>query len=223
MGAKKVKTLTLVDLISNPLYRRGSDGQSILNMGAGKTDLVKIVNKLNKNFDFMINLDCGYKTPNTMEFVEQSFDDYSDGNVDEYTSLIDCNEDIFDFLGEWKYKFDIIIANRIFEHFFYDSGQVGQALSMCHSILKDRGKLLIIVPNHKRIAGMFRQENIPAPSEVLLLNTEFCNTQCDPHGSVWSPVLAKYYIEQENIFEITNITPRIMWENREYMYIELRK
>ena len=58
----------------------------------------------------------------------------------------------------------------------------------------------------------------------LIINTEFTNIQEDPHLSIWTPVLAREYIESEGTFDIISIEPNFTFANRDiYMKIECKR
>ena len=203
--------------------------KTILNLGAGKIDnwMLPVKNQL------ILNVDSSY--PDCSRNVE----DQEIMKIHEKAMRI-CDEphmfniscDIFDFIDVYPYKFDLIIANRIFEHMFYDAGEVGRLLSGCHSMLADGGILVIMVPDHKKIMEMTlsnptiltQQNPIIALKQALIINTELCNTRLDPHGSIWTPELANMYIHQEGTFVINDIIHDVMWDDRDcYMIIELYK
>lgn len=143
-----------------------------------------------------------------------------------------CAEDIFYFLDTYKFKFNRVFACRIFEHMWFDSGQIGRLLDACNQITYDDAQMEIIVPNvdilAKEVLDLQKSKNgNPSifASIVLLLNTEFTNSESSPHGSVWSPTLAEYYIECEGgTWKIKKIETPVFVNGRNcYMKILLEK
>lgn len=209
--------------------------KTILHLGAGKVDpdLFDIETKSKPSQKpFVLNVDqmyIDYHGIGTCSAKHKSREDARDFHMPLETCIY--KSDVFQFLeGGYPHKFDMIVANRIFEHFFYDSGEIGRALAGCHNSLKDTGTLLILVPDHDMLADslvtMKWSKSNPAKyaKNVLLLNTEFCNTRVDPHGSIWTSQLAKYYIETEGVWDIKMFYKNIGWQGREcYMMIELTK
>ncbi len=215
------------EIINNSL----NDAPTVLHLGAGK-----VTKPFGKVGQFTVHVDGSYlgvESPEHMIIQAQgSHRQFTKVGVESMMQLehfIGC--DIFEFMDTYCYKFNLIVANRIFEHMFYDAGEIGRLLSACHYMLEDGGELLIMVPNHELIATRLFEirENItPTPewfsSATLLVNTEFCNTRCDPHGSIWSPRLARYYIRSEGVWHVKDIEPQVIWDDRDcYMMIKLNK
>ena len=201
--------------------------KTVLNLGSGKIDEFFF----HKVGQLVVNVDRSYRNADDTGEVELMHSHMmkgktpSQGNFTWFVSM-----DIFDFLDSYKYKFDMIIANRIFEHKFYDSGSIGRMLSACHYLLSDKGKMYILVPNHYLLSNEIKrleteEFNPEAFAKIVLeLNTEFHNTESDPHGSTWSPRLARYYIESEGVWLIEEIYPEIKWDGRDcYMMIIVSK
>ena len=189
----------------------------VLELGAGK------INRSHCKNLFHVCVDMSYDMSAALTHVTN----WHSLGVERFGRTLLAKKDIFDFCDSYPYKFDLIIANRIFEHQFYDSGSIGRLLAECHTLLKDKGKLFITVPNHYDLAhhimicekspSWIKNNNL---NDILLTNTEFCNTKCDPHGSIWTPKLAKFYIESEGVWEIDKIYDSVNWEGRDcYMSV----
>jgi SAM-dependent methyltransferase len=203
--------------------------RTILNLGGGKID-EDFIETSKKHM--LVNVDQSYKYNHNdpAELIKFHIDVLNNDRApdDEYTWFI--KSDIFDFVDSYPLKFDYIIANRIFEHMFYDSGEIGRLLSACHYLLNDGGIMYIIVPNHEILAQLLINNPMSeinhtiVNNKLLVLNTEFCNTRVDPHGSIWTPELAKYYIESEGVWKINFIYNEVEWDDRPcYMMIEILK
>jgi len=204
----------------------------ILNLGSGKIDK-KLINKN----QFLVNVDIGYKSRHEISNIENvHFNILKQIKLNVNKQLFapsppevyHNNSDIFDFIESYKFKFDLIIANRIFEHQFYDSGEIGRLLSGCYNILNDDGQLWIIVPNAKSLAKdllnledlIHNMTHTEVQQKLLLINTEFHNSRCDPHGSIWTPQLAEYYIMSEGVWKVPKIIEDYNFAGRScYMFI----
>lgn len=192
--------------------------KTILNLGAGKIDYIFMP----KEKQLVVNVDSSYKSSDNVNDIELLHLKFMDVNTYKNKYIKYTSMDLFDFMDSYKYKFDLIIANRIFEHQFYDSGSIGRLSSACHYLLNDDGKMYILVPNHLRYAELIMHvekehktmKHSKFASHVLEINTEFCNTRSDPHGSIWTPELAKFYIESEGVWTIMKMYEDIEWDGR---------
>jgi len=213
--------------------------KSILNLGAGKVNPNDFIDE----YDFVVHLDRSYKRTqdddellSIMEDIERKHIECVGGSG---PIISFAPFDLFEFLDNYKYKFDHINADRIFEHQFYDSGEIGRLLDACNQITTDDATMTIIVPNHLQLAKeliAIEEGNIAvtkpdtyAPqvyaAHALKQCTEWQNTRCDPHGSVWTPQLASYYIGCEGgTWKIDHIEQDITHKGRScYMMIECSK
>jgi len=214
---------TAVDIICEK-----KTGWTILNLGAGKIN-PDFMNRIAEK-SFVVNVDQSYTSERSTasDIVSAEYDHEKREHEDQLRDVHNISADIFEFLGTYKHKFETIIMSRIAEHMFYDAGEVGQLLSMSRNLLAKGGQMFIIVPNHARLAkkllnydpdGIATEVN----HDLLLLNTEFCNTRCDPHGSIWTTLTAKSYIENEGNLKITAYHQDVKWDGREYMLIVVKK
>jgi hypothetical protein len=206
--------------------------KTILNIGAGKVN----PNDFTDDYDFVVHMDRSYvrdRDPDQLHIMEDIEGDHvrvlsGSGPIIRFAPF-----DIWEFLDNYKYKFDHINADRIFEHQFYDSGEVGRLLDACNQITKDEGTLDIIVPDHLKLAkelveaeeNGYADKPYPFSYHCLRQSTEWMNTRCDPHGSVWTPLTAHYYIESEGgTWQIDNIEHDITHKGRDcYMKIACSK
>lgn len=143
-----------------------------------------------------------------------------------------CNCDIFEFVDTFKYKFDMVIAERIFEHMEYVGGEIGRLLEALNILTKSNATLTLVVPNAINLANMLIDyekagedfTHTAAQNRKLIINSEFCNCRSDPHLSVWTPCLAKEYIESEGTWSVDHLSERYFMAGRNiYMKIVCRK
>ena len=205
-----------------------SNRQSILEIGAGKIDASQL-----KPQDFHIYVDRSYEYGmiTTIPTTESHHYDYLTTGSARLESVF-VSADIFEFTENYKFKFDKIIANRIFEHVEYCDGSIGRLLEACYKSANENAKLEIIVPNAHLLSQKLIQleKNYRTSAlknnlnDILLINSEFCNIKADCHASVWSPTLAEHYISQEMTWKIENVLPQITFAGRDiYMKIICHK
>jgi len=207
--------------VNNPCY--------VLNIGSGAVDINRF-----RSEDFVVHVDSGYSSDVgvPMSVVKDRVDVYVESELNIPFSIL-CDCDIFDFVEKFPYKiFNMVIAERIFEHIDYSSGSIGRLLEGLNRITASGATLSIIVPNSIYLAHMLldyevdseKHENKDSLKQKLILNTEFTNTRSDPHCSIWTPTLAREYIESEGTWEIIELIPSINFAGRDcYMKIECKK
>jgi len=201
---------------------------SCLEIGAGKlrASLVR-----GTNGAFVVCVDKSYTKESCSHIsdIERFHNQYilnPSGDLDADRILYN-NLDIFAFLDAYKYRFHQIHAFRIFEHMFYDSGEIGRLLAALWSVAANGCDLTIVVPNALSIYDKileFENKKTFKLSECerlkLLINTELQNTRTDPHGSTWTCRLARSYIEAEGTWIVDSIDPDFELEGRDiYMKI----
>ena len=178
---------------TDDLYDEMGSNRRALILGAGKLDIDGVIDFW-QDYDHVVYVDRSYVETATIAEIEHGF-------MTEETSISFYSGDIFEFLDTFKFMFNIVIAERIFEHMFYDSGEIGRLLDACNQVTTDDGDLTIVVPNANTLSRILQNidqgKSTNQGGDLLIVNTEFCNTRCDPHGSVWTPELAKIYIEQK--------------------------
>ena len=116
--------------------------QYVLNICAGKIDggmlkyglsgtkVPKMILSVDRCYD-----DRKHGQDHLVEVEEQHLQLFQNPNGAEVTKICYLSMDIFEFLDMYKYRFDTIIAARIFEHMFFDSGEVGRLLHQCYDLL----------------------------------------------------------------------------------------
>ena len=193
-------------------------------MGAGKVDLGRYIK--NGSEDFICNVDRCYSDGLN---IGQCEDEYLAGE-----KIVYCQSDLFNFADSFKFKFDLVICERIFEHMEYLTGEVGRLLEAINTLTFFGAKLEIVVPNALLIAKKLQNlekwfdgmqySHSRFMNELLLITSENHNIRLDPHLSTWTPKLAKFYIEREGIFNVELIKPQITFAGRDiYMKIICKK
>ena len=196
-------------------------GKSILHIGAGKLD----VSIFETSDDYHVYVDTMYRSGFSMAELEERHNLWNRNNR-LYSEGSFSNYDVFNFLDHYALRFDHIVAERIFEHMFYDSGEIGRLLDACYQSTNDDGSMEILVPNIDILISEYgKLDESKNMSEVILrINTEFHNSRSDAHGSSWSPKLARYYIESEGTWKIDSIEERVEHRGRDvYMRVNVSK
>ena len=213
----------------------------ILDIGAGKYN-TELVNRDPDNGLVIVHIDRCYgsfgKSVNETACVVQGLMNASDGQttifwdnimveVPQKNKILDifCKSDVWEFMDGFPIKiFDRIICNRMFEHLEYCGGEVGRMIEACNAISKYDATLEFVVPNAEKLARMILKQGVLSDNEVMIINTEFCNGKFDPHASVWTPKLAKKYIEQEGTWNIIKIDEDYPFAGRDiYMKVWCKK
>lgn len=111
-------------------------------------------------------------------------------------------EDVFTFLeGYMEEAFDQIFASRFFEHIHYE--RIPYLLYLLYTVSRPGTTLQIIVPDYVKVAEDFRTLNhkkmkaLTFNRRMIQIHTEVFNEPNDPHQSVWTPMLAEYYMTVE--------------------------
>lgn len=204
--------------------------KAILHIGAGKLNHLDINNP--DVFQVFVDLSYCAGTCNTVAECEELYMQFfNNGSLTRNDYFIGF--DIFQFMDTFKFKFNEIKASRIFEHMEYTSGQIGRLLEACNCLCVEGGTLEIIVPNSLRLSNMLIQleKDIDTfggcydANKLLIVNTEFTNcSHIDPHCSIWTPNIAKVYIEPEGTWEIKEVVDNIYVNGRDiYFKIVLSK
>ena len=202
-------------------------GKVLLNLGSGVVDFDRFAQL---GYSVVIHVDRGY-SQNDINEVNQLLMNPGCGfgtGVKHYL----IGMDIFDFLDTFKCKVNDVYAERIFEHMEYTNGSIGRLLEAINIITTQSSRLHIIVPNALILADKIRHyeknyskyNHIGSLKTKLIINTEFCNIKADSHASVWTPVLARDYIESEGTWQIVQIEKQINFAGRDiYMKILCNK
>ena len=201
-----------------------------LHIGAGKINLMNL--KKDKNNGFNVYLDRSYQSKYSIEDIENFMIKWVEGDNKLLGNHFAISDDIFHFMDTFKFKFNHIEAYRIFEHMEYCSGEIGRLLEACNMLSTEDAELNIIVPNAILLSKLllhyekdFKKYNsIESLNTKLIINSEFCNIKCDPHGSIWTPRLAQEYIDSEGTWFISGYQPHQNYANRDiYMLINCMK
>jgi hypothetical protein len=204
----------------------------VLNLGSGAIDMS---DSRYADNDIIIHLDGCYRD-------DSSYNASDIENMWIHGELFDCpvsgcqhllcSCSIFEFVERFPFKFDTVYADRIFEHMEYAGGEIGRLLEGLNRITTDESTMEIIVPNaillaEKLIAWEENGDTYDATDSLndkLIINTEFCNVKQDCHASVWSPHLARDYINSEGTWHVDEVEKQIKFAHRDiYMRIECAK
>lgn len=196
-----------------------------LNLGSGKIDEDRYINYIKT-----VHVDRSYvygTTPISVVVAE-----FADFVPKQYL----CQSNIFDFIDSFPYTFNVVFAERIFEHMDYVSGEIGRLLEGINVLTTKDAELTIVVPNaillskmlvdYENRIGLTDDCGTPIDPHVkdlntkLIINTEFNNGKFDPHLSIWTPRLAREYIESEGTWKVAEIEKQIRFAGRDiYMRI----
>jgi len=179
-------------------------------------------------------------TYDEFEINEQIFSEAGDKQVQ-----IDVSgQNIFSFLENYKLRnINYIVANRVFEHIPRE--KMFYLLYLLKDVSIKGAVLSIVVPNFIEIfeklstlnktllrtypesepgaiqdsfescAGTFLEKVSNFEKALIDIHTEIFNEPSDPHRCVWTPGLAKYYLELEQYWEVSNID-EIILDNRDW-------
>jgi len=201
-----------------------------LDLGSGKwnEELVpSMLNPNNKDSVTIVHVDRCFPEgigKNLVEIANMIHDDINESHQDGVVTELFCKSDIFEFLDNFPFKkFDKVICNRFFEHLEWCSGEVGRMIEACNVITKYSANLEFIVPDHDKIARILLKRKL-SDNDIMIVNTEFCNIRCDPHLTIWTPWLAKKYINAEGTWKIDKIERNYKFAGRDiYMKISCSK
>ena len=119
-------------------------------------------------------------------------------------------EDIFTYLENYNYRdFDVICAQRVFEHIPVD--QIGYLLYLLYTTASDKASIEIIVPDFEAVLIVLNELDADKQiatefnKHLIQVTTELFNEPSDPHRSAWTKKLAKYYLELEGYWKISDI------------------
>lgn len=180
-----------------------------LELGAGKID-PEFVEKIKRGKDHIyIAVDQCYKISSGMEDIENIIKASIGRELPSGIFLL-CNNDIITFTEGLSFKVDKIIANRILEHI--PLNKLPLFLFTLRTLIKPTGEFKFIVPDHLYYAKeLIRLDKIVNKetstmkdiyNTLLETTTEFCNEEFDPHLSLWTEELIKFYLEIEGYWKV---------------------
>lgn len=165
---------------------------NILHLGCGKDWKRELGNSSTGKYDDVYHI-----------FVDKLFE----GCEDLGENFITYGDDIFKFLeGYDGANIDKIIAHRVFEHI--DFKDISYLLYLLHEVAANDCILDIIVPDYDKVAFVISSldpEKMTAKEfnlKMIQCHTEVFNEPYDPHRSIWTQALAKYYLELEGYWSI---------------------
>jgi len=143
-----------------------------------------------------------------------------------YDNITLIGRDIFKFLEKCNESFDDIIANRVFEHIDYD--KLPYLFYLCKEVLNTNGELTFTVPDFSKILEKINEIDPNGPAaqfnrDMIDTHTELFNTPKDPHRSIWTKTLVRYYVELEDFWKFQDVA-HVTLDNRDwYMRVILKK
>jgi len=172
----------------------------ILNLGAGKLEPLNIVSGRN----FIVNLDQSYFTGLPPADIESYMRGHKKrGETNDVT--VHCKADAFEFMERTRLQFDRVVMYRFLEHIPFD--KVLYFIYLVSTVLKQGGRVDVIVPDYKILASMLIAEDdiLYHPSfdaHNIILTTELLNEPGCPHASIWTPRRMDKFWELENRFRV---------------------
>jgi len=169
---------------------------------------------------------------NNIPFYSGGFDEIIlvDRNYPEKTmhaNVIYLNTDILKFLEGCSLQIDYVHAYRILEHFSPIDNSLFYLLYCIYRVMPKGGKLIGVVPDFEEVTkslNLYTQDSTHYHVQLLKIHTEIFNTKNDPHQSVWTEKLVKYYIEREKYFKVTALAKHFRMDNRDwYIYFEAER
>ena len=134
------------------------------------------------------------------------------------------SSDIFEFLQiPLLWKFNKIVSERFFEHL--DEHQILYLLYLLYESSAPGAKLKIVVPNIQMVIQRYGELDPESMTPKELVNgiiactTETFNETADPHRSIWTMKMGRYWIEMEDYWIIDSIRESVTLDNRNW-YIE---
>ncbi len=184
--------------------------EELSGMGAIPTDIVK---KDDLEYDWCYNLDPAYSVKN-FDFV-----------VDEDTYI---GKKFEEFATHTNRKFDIVLSYRFFEHVPFEN--LFYNVYLLSTLMRKDAIGYIVVPNYILLCKMLEnmENSIMNVTEfqhhLLTITYEMLADEKFPHASIWTPKLAKFYLESEGYFKIERYDEKISFMNRDiYMGIKFVK
>ncbi len=195
---------------------------NILNIAAGKlTTTIKEYDKKSNNF--IVNLDTLYKGFFAKDVNEINTIYKNIIPIPKY--VIYCKSDIFKFFENNLIFFDKMYMYRFLEHIERD--KILYFIYLVSQNIKKGSNIEIIVPNYISLARKlldFKINNKNFHKDYIILNTECLNEKFDPHTSIWTPDLAKYFWELEERFEVINMIENFEFDGRDiYMKFKAKR
>lgn len=151
------------------------------------------------------------------------------GLISESNAAVDIyGEDVFEFLEQYPDRdFTRIHSRRFFEHM--SQVDILYMLYLLYEVSAEGAYIDIIVPDFEQISDMVKtlDPNVAPAIEfngsMISIITELFNTEDDPHRSIWTQRLGRYYIELESYWEVVDIKRNMKIDNRNwYMHFRAR-
>lgn len=153
-------------------------------------------------------------------------------NIDSNVQNIELiSDNILNYLEKYMGNpFNKVVACRVFEHF--SPKDIGYILYLIYNVMIPNGKIEITVPNFINIfedLNLLETDLMNTPSmknfnlDMIKIHTEIFNEINDPHQSVWTPELAKYYLTLEGYFDDVKIESKELDGRDWYIIVTARR
>lgn len=193
--------------------------KNILNLAAGKIDPI-LSDKELKN-SFIVNVDQMYdiskcKEINTVEEIVGSNNNCIPTFMNNITTKVYLNENIYTFLETFIGLFDKVAIYRFLEH--VPKTQVLYFLYILSTVIKIGGEIDVIVPDYKKLAEMILSENVKDPNfeaRDIITTFELLNEPSCPHASIWTEERIYHFVELEGRFKVTEIIKDFDFDGRD--------
>lgn len=188
----------------------------ILNLGAGKMkplDIDKNLNDLERSeYYYLINLDQGYPDDICESHIQEIYVRQLSENREYY-----CNMDMFDYLNKTLQTFDQVCMYRVLEHISFT--QVEYFIYLLSTVMKAGSHVDIVVPDIRKLSQLVIEKLHPQDPDFrywyTLLTTEIVNEVYDPHKSIWSAEMIKYFWELEKRFKVNSLVEDYEFDGRD--------
>lgn len=187
----------------------------ILNLAGGKFDplFFNSLKDYNNNLPInnVVHLDRMYLNDDNIKDLVNNFDDYYNDKKVYY-----INNQIFDFLTRFQYKFDVITIYRYLEH--VSKNDILYFIYLLSTTVKVGGLIDVIVPDYKKLAKRILEENVFDPEferNDIITTFELLNEPYDPHASIWTKERIIKFWELEERFIVTNLRENYEFDGRD--------
>lgn len=142
-----------------------------------------------------------------------------------YKPILAVSCDIFEYLDQnIDMKFQRIYSDRFFEHL--DTEQIFYLLYLLYERTTPDAIMRIVVPDAGKVFEEYTSLNsvvMPAvefTKKYIWSTKEIFNEPTDPHKTLWTPVMARYWLELEGYWKIKYIRTPIELDGRNW-YMEI--
>lgn len=193
----------------------------MLDIGCGRNWYQYLENRPKGTLKYnIVCVDRMFASGDTMNIIYPKYEN----RIDKKVEIDFYDDDIFEFLEKYPLKdFTDINMERVAEHIPYE--KLHYLFYLLFEVSKPTALLTIIVPDFSKIVQNFDDhlETVDHPVnlntvEIIRLHTEIFNEKHDPHLSFWNRGIAKYWLELEGYWKITQMKD-IKIDGRYYLQI----